>query len=94
MGRMTRRFSIFVLVFAALLAVEPVLHRHSLQAMARGAAAESTCAICVAGTARLPVAVASLAAPQTIAYTMVVPRVYIVSVDAPLPLPSRAPPAA
>ena len=89
---MLRRTSILVLVLAALLAVEPVLHRHSLQ-QANGGASDS-CAICVAGVARLPVAVASVAAPQVVAYTMTVERVRTVTVDASLPLSSRAPPAA
>jgi hypothetical protein len=89
---MLRRSSIFVLIFAALLAIEPVMHRHSLQ-QSNGGASDS-CAICAAGTARLPIVTASVAAPQIVAYTITIARVHVVSVDVVLPLPSRAPPAA
>ena len=87
---MLRRSSIFVVVFAAILVVEPLLHNHSLE----GKAESSVCAICVAGTAKLPVVVPSVAAPTVVAYTIQRLRVRIASVETPMPRASRAPPAA
>lgn len=91
---MIRRASILALMFAALLAVEPVLHSHSLQQTNAARSSDASCAICVAGTARLPLVAPTITAPQTLAYTIAVARVQIASADVPLLTASRAPPAA
>lgn len=89
---MLRRSALFVLLFAALLAIEPVLHSHSLHHASSNPS--DSCAICAAGTARLPIVTPSVAAPQTVAYTVTVTPIRIISVDFALALSSRAPPAA
>jgi len=86
---MLRRFSISLFIFAALIAVEPLLHNHPLQQnLVPGA-----CAVCATGVGRLPTVAPALAAPQTVVCTLTVPAVTIVVATVVLSLPSRAPPA-
>jgi len=92
MRGMLRRSALFVLIFAALLAIEPVLHSHSLQHASSNPS--DSCAICAAGTARLPIVAPTVVAPQTVAYTVTATPISIVTVDVAIALSSRAPPAA
>jgi len=86
---MFRRFSIFLFIFAALIAAEPLLHSHPLQqSLIPGA-----CAVCATGVGRLPIVAPSVAAPQTIVYTLIVLTVTVPVAALVLSLPSRAPPA-
>lgn len=94
MRQMVRRLTPFIVFTALLLAAEPLLHSHPLQGNAPGASDSSPCAVCATGVGRLPTVTASLAAPQTIVYTYTTIAVPLVAADDPLPLPSRAPPAA
>ncbi len=94
MQQMFPRLTLFIVLVAALLAAEPLLHSHPLQSSASGATSSTACAICATGTGRLPIVTASVGAPQAIVHTYASVVVPIVAVDDPLPLPSRAPPAA
>ena len=51
MPQMLRRFSLFVLVVAALIAVEPVLHQHPLE---QNSIPSQACAVCATGIGQLP----------------------------------------
>jgi hypothetical protein len=86
---MLRRFSIFLFLFAALIAAEPLLHSHPLQQNFIPGA----CAVCATGVGRLPLVAPSVAAPQTIVYILTAPAVTVVAATLVLWLPSRAPPA-
>ena len=79
----------FVLVVAALIAAEPLLHNHPLQQKA----IPDACAICATGVAPLPSAMPAVAAPQLIAYTVVTVAVPAVITGASISLAPRAPPA-
>jgi len=94
MRQMLRRLSPLVVFAALLFAAEPLLHTHPLQGNAPGASETATCAICATGVGRLPSVTASVAAPQAIVYTYFTIAVPVVAANDPLPLPSRAPPAA
>jgi len=86
---MLRRFSIFLFIFAALIAAEPLLHTHPLQQNR----VPGACSVCATGVGRLPVVAPSVAAPQIIVYTLTAPPVTVVIATLVLSLPSRAPPA-
>jgi len=89
MGLMFRRLSILVLVVAALVAAEPVLHNHPLQQTG----IPDACAICATGVAPLPSAMPALSAPQVVVYTIVTVSVpAVISADS-ITLAPRAPPA-
>lgn|SRR5436309_8007492 len=94
MRRMVRRLPLLVLLIAALLAVEPLLHHHPLQTHATNAAAASSCAICATFTGRLPIAAPTVPAPQAIVALVVAPVVITIAVLTFSPRASRAPPAA
>ncbi|HMC21091.1 MAG TPA: hypothetical protein VKL19_04540 [Thermoanaerobaculia bacterium] len=86
---MLRRFSIFLFIFSALIAAEPLLHSHPLQQnFVLGA-----CAVCATAIGRLPIVAPSVAAPQTIVYTLAAPGAAVPVATPALSLPSRAPPA-
>jgi hypothetical protein len=89
MPAMLRRFSIFMIIVAALLAVEPLLHSHPLQQKTIPGA----CAVCATAVGRLPHITVSPSAPQVVAYTLAALRLTIVTVNASVSLTSRAPPA-
>ncbi|HLJ74190.1 MAG TPA: hypothetical protein VKU62_06365, partial [Thermoanaerobaculia bacterium] len=63
---MFRRLSMLVLVVAALVAAEPLLHNHPLQQ----SGIPEACAICATGVAPLPSAMPALSAPQVVSYTI------------------------
>ena len=78
-----------LLVLAAIVAAEPLLHEHPIQSN------EATvCAACAAGTAQLAVHAPTLVAPLAVAYQLVAVSVTGRSFDAPVLLASRAPPTA
>jgi hypothetical protein len=88
---MFRRFSMFVLLLAALIAVEPLLHQHPLE---QNSIPASACAVCATGVGQLPVIVPAVAAPQIVVYTLISASVPLRTINATPSLPSRAPPAA
>jgi hypothetical protein len=83
---------VLLLVFAALFALEPVVHTHPLTF--GGPASSSPCAACASHTARIAPPAPAVAAPQTVAYTLTVRTGEATCAAAPLSVPSRAPPAA
>jgi hypothetical protein len=85
---------VLLLVFAALFALEPVLHTHPLTFRDGATTAPAPCAACASQTARVAPPAPAVAAPQTVAYTLTVRSGAPTPVAAPLTLPSRAPPAA
>ncbi|HKB79363.1 MAG TPA: hypothetical protein VKH35_06570 [Thermoanaerobaculia bacterium] len=91
---MFRRLSPLVILVALLFAAEPLLHSHPLESTIAGASGTSICAVCATGTGRLPTMAPAIAAPQLGAYRYVTVFFRAVAVETPLPLPSRAPPAA
>jgi len=89
---MVRRLPLFVLLIAAFIAAEPLLHTHPLQSDSANTA--SSCTICATYTGRLPIPVPTIAAPQVIVYTVATPIVITIAVLTFSPRASRAPPAA
>lgn len=89
MSLMFRRFSIFVVVVAALIAAEPLVHNHPLQQNA----IPDACAICATGVAPLPSTIPAVSAPQVVAYTIAAVAVAAVIRGASISLPPRAPPS-
>jgi hypothetical protein len=85
---MLRRFSIPVLILAALIAAEPLLHSHPLQQNSLPGA----CAVCATGVGRLPSGAPQVGAPRLIVYTLAAQTVSAAIVQVVLALPSRAPP--
>ena len=95
MGRLFRVQLGLVLVLAAILAVEPPLHQHSLIPGADSDGGRSQlCALCVAGPARIVSLAPSIAIPIAVAFVPVEVRPIAPSIDARGPVPSRAPPIA
>lgn len=91
MPQMLRRMSMFVLVVAALLAVEPLLHQHPLE---QNSIPASSCAVCATGVGRLPVIMPAVAAPQIVVYTIAAAAVLPHTISVTPSVPSRAPPLA
>ena len=89
MLQMLRRFSAFVLILAALLAVEPLLHHHPLEQDS----IPSACAICATGVSKLPAIVPVVSAPQIVVYTLTAAAVVMPGDAIEIAIPSRAPPA-
>jgi hypothetical protein len=86
---MLRRFSIPILLLAALLAAEPLLHSHPLQQNS----VPAPCAVCATGVVQLPSTAPTVGAPRLIAYTLTT-RIADVAVAAVvLNVPARAPPS-
>lgn len=96
MGRMIRRIPLFVVALAALLASEPLLHEHPLDARSDSgvAPAAATCVVCAAGVNRLPDAPPSVVAPTAVEYSVIAIAITAIRTGVALTLPSRAPPAA
>lgn len=94
--RMPRKTPLLIVVFAALLLVEPLIHSHPLweNSDARTAAANSTCAVCASTTAQLPTTAPHVVAPQTVVGTLAAAPIAAVVAVVPLTRSSRAPPAA
>ena len=78
-----------VLIVAAVIAVEPILHQHPLEQNS----IPSACAICATGVGRLPAMMPALAAPQIVVYTLTSSAVAMPGDAAEIIIPSRAPPA-
>ncbi|HUJ14990.1 MAG TPA: hypothetical protein VL284_14485 [Thermoanaerobaculia bacterium] len=86
---MVRRFSAFVLIVTALLAVEPLLHHHPLEQDS----IPSACAICATGVSNLPAIVPVVVAPQIVVDTLTTVAVVMPAEAIAIAIPSRAPPA-
>ena len=78
-----------VLVVAALVAAEPLLHNHPLQQ----SSIPEACAICATGVAPLPSAMPALSAPQVLVYAIATVAVPAVINGDSITLAPRAPPA-
>lgn len=93
---MLRRLPLLIVAVALLVAIEPVVHSHPLweNSDARSAASNSACAVCAAGTTQLPTSAPAIVAPAAVIVVVVAPPVVPQSAAVPLPLASRAPPAA
>jgi hypothetical protein len=88
MYRMPRRLTVAIALLALLLAAEPLVHNHPL-------GGGIPCALCVSSAHRVPVAGAPAAAPTLVVVDLLRPvEKAAVASATPLPLPSRAPPAA
>ncbi|MDQ6801591.1 MAG: hypothetical protein M3041_12210 [Acidobacteriota bacterium] len=85
---MLRRFSIPLLVLAALLAAEPLLHSHPLQQNS----VPGPCAVCATGVGRMPLPAPAIAAPRLVVYTLTAQTVSVPIVPVVLNVPARAPP--
>lgn len=86
---MLRRFSIPLLVLAALLAAEPLLHSHPLQQKS----VPGPCAVCATGVVRLPSTAPTVGVARHIVYTLTTRVAAVAIVQVVLNVPSRAPPA-
>jgi hypothetical protein len=90
-----RRPHHFAILVALLLATQPLLHNHPLDAGSDAAtSAPSTCAVCAAGVGRLPTTAPALSAPLLILYAIAAAPFAAVVATAPFTSGSRAPPAA
>ena len=87
-GVMLRRFSIPVLILAALLAAEPLLHSHPLQQNS----VPGPCAVCATGVVRLATKAPTVGAPRLIVYNLTTQVVTLAIVQVALSVPARAPP--
>jgi hypothetical protein len=85
---MLRRFFIPLIILAALIAAEPLLHSHPLQQNS----IPGGCAVCATGVGRLPSNAPQVGAPRLIAYTLTTQTESVAIVTVALTLPSRAPP--
>ena len=94
MLQMFRRLSPFILLVALLLAAEPLLHSHPLEASASGRSGSTACAVCATGVGRLTASVVVVSAPQLPQQTYAIVAAPVIAIDAPLPRSPRAPPAA
>ena len=85
-----------LLLFAAIIAVSPAFHNHSLIPAAGPDVSHATsfCAACVAGSARISSPAPAVAEPVVVTAAFAPPHVVAVSTDARGPVPSRAPPIA
>ena len=83
-----------MVLVALLLAVQPLLHNHPLDAGGDSAKTSpaSSCAVCATGTARLPSTTPSVAAPLAVLYTLATPALPQVASVASFARSSRAPP--
>ena len=87
-----------LLIMAAFLAVEPVVHSHPL-IPGNGSAGDAItnpnlCAICAVGTNQIVVAAPAVLAPAVAIERLAAAPMQIVSLDGGVALASRAPPAA
>jgi hypothetical protein len=92
---MVRVKLVFVLLFTAIVAVEPTLHHHSLipRAGRNSWHAPNFCAACVAGSARIVSPAPVIAVPVVVAFTAAPEQPVARWADAFHLVPSRAPPA-
>jgi hypothetical protein len=89
MPLMRRGILVFVLLVAAAVAVEPLIHTHPLSQTSNG-----PCAICVTSVGRLTSLTVTAASPLVAVSTVVAITATCASKPAAGPLSSRAPPAA
>lgn len=94
MGPMSKRVHLIAVVVALLLAAQPLLHTHPLDADDIARASATSCAVCATGTSRLPVTAPTVAAPLTVLYTVETALPAAIAAPNPAPRSSRAPPAA
>jgi hypothetical protein len=87
--QMRRAAFVFVVLIAATIALEPLIHTHPLSQTST-----ASCAVCVSSIGSLPSLNLAPAAPLTIVAAVPVLRVASIIQRAALPLASRAPPAA
>lgn len=86
---MRRAGIVFIVLVAAAIALEPLIHTHPLTQ-----SSSTPCAVCVTAVGRLTALNPAPAAPLTIVAAVPVLRVASIIQRAALPLASRAPPAA
>jgi hypothetical protein len=84
---------VLLLIFAGILAAEPVVHNHPL-ASGSDSSGASVCAVCASGIGRLPVAVPAIVAPEIVVITIATPVLIEPANIAVAPRASRAPPTA
>jgi hypothetical protein len=88
--RSMKRLPLFaLLLLAAIIAAEPLLHEHPLQQTREAI----VCAACAAGSGQVAIHHPIVAAPNFVAYRLVATLLAGHSFESPLPLPARAPPA-
>jgi hypothetical protein len=68
MSRMLRLKLSLLIVLAAVIAAEPVIHSHPL--VPDNAAVQSLCAVCASGPARLSIGAPTVAAPTVVLYAI------------------------
>jgi hypothetical protein len=91
---MVRGKLILLVMLAAMLAVGPAFHNHSLIPAAGQDLSHATnfCAACVGATARITSPAPAIAVPVVVTIALAAPPAVVVSADARGPVPSRAPP--
>jgi hypothetical protein len=95
---MKRLMPVVLLLAAAILALQPVIHHHPLAppaASERGTFSIATtipCSICAIGADRVVVSAPAAVAPLVVVFVLVTIVTTAVSRDALIALPSRAPP--
>lgn len=65
---MTRLKLCLLIVFAAMIAAEPVIHNHPL--VPEAASSQSICAVCASGAARVSIGLPTVAAPDVVLYAV------------------------
>ena len=88
------RIRLLVLLFAALIAAEPVIHSHPLVPRAHDGDGSTTVCACAAGTSIVASIAPAIVAPATVITGIAAVSLNSVSYGIALPLASRAPPAA
>ena len=97
---MRRSVLLLVLTLAATMAVEPVIHAHSLApeqqdgCSSYSVAASLRCSVCATTEARVLFAAPELVAPAVASYTLPAASAQVAPATAFTPVPSRAPPVA
>ena len=87
---------VLLVLFAAIVAVGPTLHNHSLIPAPGPDVSHppNFCAACVAGTARIASPAPAITAPVVVMFATPTVHVPVLTADARGPVPARAPPAA
>jgi hypothetical protein len=84
---MRRAVLVFVLLIAASIAAEPLIHTHPLSQ-----SSNTPCAVCVGAVARIAAPAPATVAPVAVAFTLTATVLAPVLHRSAAPLPSRAPP--
>ena len=91
---MVRGKLILLVLLAAMLAVGPAFHNHSLiPAAGQDLSHATVCAACVGATARITSPAPAIAIPVVVTIAFAPLPTAVVSADASGPVPSRAPPS-